>query len=316
MERSHFLLPRARLVGAMLFLIACSDSANRAEEDRTAELAACGDDVGDDASEDDSADDDGTSGDNGAAPSGAKLPPITDYEQPGPFPAMSVGGSGPDGQFTMFRPRDLNASGFKFSPLTWGNGIITTPDIYQVFLTNVASHGFVIIASNSIAVTANELRAGLEWLLEQNDQPGELQGKLDVERAVSMGYSIGGTAAVIVGEHPSVITTVSIHGHTAESGLHGPLLQTTGTDDTIGVPLQQQTFELSRVPTFLATLETATHFEILLDGGREAGSIVAWLRLFVHGDQGAEKFFYGDQCVLCVSPWTNPQRKNWPDSPP
>ncbi len=44
-----------------------------------------------------------------------------------------------------------------------------------------------------------------------------------------MGYSIGGTAAVQIGAHPGVVTTVSIHEHSATSDLHGPLLQTTGT---------------------------------------------------------------------------------------
>jgi hypothetical protein len=105
---------------------------------------------------------------------------------------------------------------------------------------------------------------------------------------------------------------VSIHGHTASSALHGPLLQTTGTEDTVGVPLQQATYDQSRVQTFLATLEGATHFEILdANGGREGAPIIAWLRLWVHGDENARRFFYGDSCVLCTAPWTNPQRKNW-----
>jgi hypothetical protein len=34
--------------------------------------------------------------------------------------------------------------------------------------------------------------------------------------------------------------------------------------------------------------------------------------LWVYGDENAKKFFYGDDCILCKAPWTNPQRKNWP----
>jgi hypothetical protein len=30
------------------------------------------------------------------------------------------------------------------------------------------------------------------------------------------------------------------------------------------------------------------------------------------GTRGAEKSFGGDDCTLCGSPWTMPQRKNWP----
>jgi hypothetical protein len=121
-----------------------------------------------------------------------------------------------------------------------------------------------------------------------------------------------GFAAVRVGAHPSIVTTISIHGHTTTSALHGPLLQTTGTMDNVGVPLQQATFDQSMVQTFLATLDGATHFEILASGGgREGGPIVAWLRFWVYGDQGARGFLYGNDCTLCVAPWTQPQRKNW-----
>jgi hypothetical protein len=252
-------------------------------------------------------------GSGGVGGGGAQmLPAVSDFGRPGPFPARMIEGTGPDGQYTMFRPTDLNQNGFLFSPLTWGNGILTYPAIYEEFLTNVASHGFVVIASDSLAVDDSLMRAGLDWLIAQNSGSGELRGKLDIGRAVSMGYSIGGTAAMLVGAHPGVITTVSIHGHTASAALHGPLLQTTGTEDSVGVPLQQQTYDQSRVQTFLATLQGATHFEILdANGGREGAPIIAWLRLWVYHDQNARRFFYGDSCTLCVAPWTNPQRKNW-----
>jgi hypothetical protein len=40
--------------------------------------------------------------------------------------------------------------------------------------------------------------------------------------------------------------------------------------------------------------------------------MVAWLRYWIYGDQGARKYFFGDDCVLCTDPWTGTQRKNWP----
>jgi hypothetical protein len=35
------------------------------------------------------------------------------------------------------------------------------------------------------------------------------------------------------------------------------------------------------------------------------------LRYWIYNDQGAKHYFYGNDCVMCVAPWTNPQRKNW-----
>jgi hypothetical protein len=35
------------------------------------------------------------------------------------------------------------------------------------------------------------------------------------------------------------------------------------------------------------------------------------IRYWVYADQGAKKYFYGDHCIMCMSPWSNMQRKNW-----
>jgi dienelactone hydrolase len=261
----------------------------------------------------------GGTGQGGTGPGGtAGTGGAGDPTRPGPFATTVVSNSGPNGQYTIFRPEPLGQNGFLHPPLIWGPGILTTVSMYTAFLTRVASHGFVVVAVNSLGAgpgsPANQqpMMDGLNWIVAQNGQAGSYQGKLDVNHAVSMGYSIGGTAAVQVGAHPNVATTISIHGHSATSALHGPLFQTTGTQDTVGLPLQQQTYNASRVQTFLATVEGATHLEILsAGGGRETGPIIAWLRLFIYNDQSVRNYFYGDDCVVCRSPWTNPQRKNW-----
>ena len=43
----------------------------------------------------------------------------------------------------------------------------------------------------------------------------------------------------------------------------------------------------------------------------ERAAMIAWLRVCVYGDDGAKRYFYGDDCVLCKAPWAAPQRKNW-----
>jgi hypothetical protein len=252
-------------------------------------------------------------GPGGTGPGGTGGTTGADYTRNGPYPTTIVANTGPSGQYTIFRPRTLSQNGFKHPPAIWGCGIITTPDLYRDLLSAMASYGIVVVASNSAGVTAADMQRGLEWILQQNNAAGDYQGKLDVNKAISIGYSIGGTAAVITGAHPSVATTISIHGHTTRPNLHGPLLQTTGTQDTVGLPLQQSTYNQSSVQTFLATLDGATHFEILgARGAREGAPILAWIGLFILGDQGAKPYFYGPNCTLCRAPWTNPQRKNWP----
>jgi hypothetical protein len=156
------------------------------------------------------------------------------------------------------------------------------------------------------------MKDGLDWIVAQNAMAGTYQGKLWVDHAISMGFSVGGTSAVELGGHAAVATVVSIHGHTATAALHGPMLQTTGTADTRGVPLQQATYDSSDVQTFLATLTGAPHQYIEMNGGgEERPAILAWMRYWIYGDMGARGFFFGNDCTLCKAPWENPQRKNW-----
>jgi hypothetical protein len=242
------------------------------------------------------------------------LPPTTAYDQPGPFnPTTTTDGMGPGGAFTLIRPASLDQNGFKFVPATWGNGITTTPATYPILLSTVASHGFVIIASDDSNVTVDEMKQGLDWLMMQNDMPGELQGKLDTSRAACLGYSLGGQGSVTCGAtYAKAIVTVAMHPASGfPAGMKGPLLLFSGQQDTVCVPAQfvQPVFDQSQVPTFFAMLNDATHFEPVLNGGRELAPMVAWLRLWVFGDQGAKPFFYGASCTLCQSPWVMPQSK-------
>ena len=265
------------------------------------------------------------------------LPATDDYGAKGPFEdATMLSGVGPNNNYTLFRPdASLGKNGFKHPIATWGNGIATTPDQYKQTLTLIASHGFVIIACNNIMAERACLSAGLDWLIEQNTS-GELQDKLDVSREVTIGYSWGGGAAIDTADRPNVKATVSLHGMPprvpdAFAKMHAPLLLFTSTGDSFVTATMYVTpnYEKSIVPTFYATMDDATagHLYVVDEGAIsciasialgacktasvEHAPAIAWLRLWACGDDNAKKFFYGDDCQTCQSPWTNPQRKNW-----
>jgi dienelactone hydrolase len=163
------------------------------------------------------------------------------------------------------------------------------------------------------------MTAGLDWIIEQNSAAGSVfEGKLDVQRAVAMGYSVGGTGAVEIGGHEAIATVVSIHGHEATGELDTPLLLIGGTEDVMGDDRSwlAPTYDAAEVQTFFGTVVGADHGYIQgtvngVPGGVETPAIVAWLRYWIYDDQGAKSYFYGDDCVMCRSPWAAPQRKNW-----
>ena len=250
-------------------------------------------------------------------PPDQSLPSTSDYAGPGPFsPTKEIDNTGPDGSYTLYQPTNMDAiAGFKFVPMTWGNGIGTDPQTYWWF-NNMVSHGFVMIASNSSTVTTEDMTKGLDWLIQQNDVAGPLQGRLDTSRAVCVGYSLGGQASVGCGAHPKVMTTIAMHpaGGTP-NGLHGPLLLFSGVNDDVCVPstFVQPIYDASPVPTFYGLLSDADHFEPTpLGKNRETAPINAWLRYWVFGDEGGKAYFSGSDCVMCKAPWTMPQSKMLP----
>jgi hypothetical protein len=265
---------------------------------------------------------------------------VVDYAAPGPFgDAKMFTNVGPNGNYTLFRPdATLGKNGFLHPVAAWGNGISTTPDMYQKTLPLIASHGFVIIACNDTQVEEPCLSSGLDWLIQQNSATGPMNGKLDTTNEVVIGYSWGGGASIDTSVRPNVKATVSLHGmpprESPWSKAHAPLLLFTSTGDSFVTASGYVTpnYEASTVQTFYATMDNATvgHLYVVDEWATiclgsilgstfgncgnaelEHAPTIAWLRLWACGDAKAKQFFYGDNCVLCQSPWTQPQRKNW-----
>jgi dienelactone hydrolase len=252
------------------------------------------------------------------------LPPVSDYSAMGPFQVTTQTNTGPDGSYTIIRPRALGENGFLHAPIIFGPG--TGMEVSQMsnLLQRIASHGFVIISRQlnggpGDAQTRQRMTNGLDWLIAQNSVAGSpFQGKLLVDKATAMGYSVGGTGSIEIGGHPAIATVVAIHGHSATGDLKSPVLMLGGTQDVMsdGRSWMAPSYEASRVQTFFGTVQGANHGYIQnvvngVQGGVETPAIIAWIRYWIYNDEGAKHYFYGNDCVMCVAPWTNPQRKNW-----
>jgi hypothetical protein len=251
---------------------------------------------------------------------GSMLPAVTDYAKPGPFKTTTQANVGPSSGYTIFRPDPLGANGFVHSPIIFGPGILTDAGFYGALLTHLASHGFVTISVNSMsggpgdAGNLSAMRSGLDWLLMQNTQAGIYQGKLAVDRAITMGYSIGATASVELSSHKAIMTTVVIHGHNTKGDPHGPVLMITGTNDVID-DMRKTLATLEEAPAVLVALPIG-HLDVLDElamlttisaKARYIAPITAWLRYWVNGDQAAKSFFAGDDCAMCKTPWIKPE---------
>jgi len=257
------------------------------------------------------------------------LPPIDDYSDFGPFEFTSETGTGPDGTYTIVRPKTLGVLGedrFFHAPIIFGPGIGGAPSSMMPLLERIASHGFVIISKTLNGGPGNpennrRMIDGLDWLIAQNTTTGSMfEGKLAVDHAISMGYSVGGTAAVDIGGHDAIITVVSIHGHSAKpiEESSATFLLMGGTKDIMrdGQSWLAPTYEALEAQTFFSLVEGADHGYIGrtlngVPGGVETPAMIAWIRYWAYNDKEAKQYFYGDDCIMSKSPWTNAQRKNW-----
>jgi Chlorophyllase len=144
----------------------------------------------------------------------------------GPYKAVLVGDPNLK-THTLYRPRDLKAFGgnLKLPIVAYGNGACRNAS-YEVrnFLTEVASHGFLVVAIGppipTIAggsyvagpTTSSQLLDAVDWATGENTRRGsELYGKVDTSKVAMMGHSCGGLQAIEVSTDPRVITTVMLN---------------------------------------------------------------------------------------------------------
>jgi hypothetical protein len=262
---------------------------------------------------------DGNGGTAGA-PSGNCAPiPTADPAMTGAYETvteMNVGplaGEGEDGEpvdFTIFRPADLGANGECHPIITWGNGTGSTPNLYGVLLRHLASHGFVVIASNSPNVAQGSpppMVAGVTWIIEQNADPSSpYYGRLDIANVGATGHSQGGFATSTAGNDPSIKTIAPLCGAGNPRSLSGPAFLFCGGEDTVvecdGI---ERTFAaIDDQPAMFANFLAGDHANWLSFGGNNPKpvevAVTAWMRVHLMNDTALRSWFYGPDCKLCT----------------
>lgn len=144
----------------------------------------------------------------------------------GPYKAVLVGDPNLT-THTLYRPRDLKPFGpnLKLPVVAYGNGGCRNAS-HEVrnFLTEIASHGFLVIAigpavSSAIggalvtgSTKSSQLLDAVEWAAAENARAeSEYYGKLDTTKVAVMGQSCGGLQAIEVSTDPRITTTVMLN---------------------------------------------------------------------------------------------------------
>lgn len=247
--------------------------------------------------------------------------PAADPAAAGPFTTVTETNVGPatDGvAFTMFRPKDFSPT-LCHPVVTWGNGTGSTPSLYKVALTHLASHGFVVIASDSMNVGKGSpapMLNGVTWVLAQNDDPASpLYRRIDATHIGATGHSQGGFATSTASGDQRITASAPLCGASTQRNLRGPAwLFCGGADDVVPCSTVQSAFNsITTQPAMFARLIAADHANWVTFRGTKPSvaetAMTAWMRVHLMGDTALRSWFYGASCKLCTdSAWEITQK--------
>jgi dienelactone hydrolase len=239
---------------------------------------------------------------------------------PGPYKAEGGPAFNSPGH-VVYRPADLSPFPSKDTlPLiVWGNGgCAINSTRYGGFLTTIASHGFVVMATAAQEgvprATADHLRAAIAWAETENARnESPLKGKIALDRISVMGQSCGGFMALELGADPRV-DTIGVFNSGAQGDaaavaatvakLRGPVLLIAGHDRDFAQVWSDATFEaIMNLPSFSGARKGAGHTATVdHPGGGEWANVASnWARFQLKGNKDAGKMFVGKDCSLCTN---------------
>jgi dienelactone hydrolase len=205
---------------------------------------------------------------------------------------------------------DLAQGGLCHPVITWGNGTGSNPGLYQVLLNHLASHGFVVIASDSPQVAQGDpppMLAGITWVLEQNGDPTSvLYQRIDTTHIGATGHSQGGFATTTAAGDSRVTSIAPLTGASTQRNLHGPAWFFCGEmDTTVPCDTVQRAFDaVSTQPAMFANHLTSDHVNWVTFRGTTPSVVevatTAWMRVHLMGDTALRSWFYGPSCRLCT----------------
>ncbi|WP_143155956.1 poly(ethylene terephthalate) hydrolase family protein [Cyclobacterium lianum] len=245
---------------------------------------------------------------------------------------------------TIFRPEDLSRFGDreKLPIITWGNGACAnSPWEHVNFLSEVASHGFFVIALGQMPEEGEkgsgksqsaQMLAAIDWAIAGNENKNSpFFGKLDTSKIAVSGMSCGGLQALEVAPDPRVTTLVVCNsGILPNPGagmpgmpniskaqlkkLHTPTLYLLGGEKDIAYNNGMDDFNrLDHVPVFVGNMDVGhggTYAQP--HGGEFARVALAWFNWQLKGDQTSGEMFGGEPAGLSRSDKWTVQKKNIP----
>jgi predicted alpha/beta-hydrolase family hydrolase len=245
---------------------------------------------------------------------------------------------------TVFRPKDLDGFGrkAKLPIIAWGNGACAnSPWEHVNFLSEVASHGFLVVAIGPMPAEGQRGGAGgptkavlltdaINWAIAQNsDRSSQYYRKLEVAKIAVAGMSCGGLQTLEVAPDVRITTAMVCNsGILGDPGrgmggmpqltkehlekLRTPVIYILGGEKDIAYRNGMDDFRrINQVPVFAANLNVGHGGTYSRPhGGDFAKVATAWFQWQLKGDKQAATMFEGEPCGVAKMAGWKAEKKN------
>lgn len=240
----------------------------------------------------------------------------------GPFPSVAVTEQSL-ADFVIYRPKNIDKAVRKAGNLpvmVWANGGCMNSSIHhERLLTEVASHGYVIVAIGALQMTVeervhehtpdDELLLALDWIFERAKASGSnYSGKVDLDKVAVGGMSCGGAQVLRVADDKRIksylifnagMGDMTMAGASGQSlkNLHAPVLYLLGGESDIAYLNAEADYaKIDHVPVAFANHLTAGHGGTFAEpnGGSFARMALDWLDWKFKGEDKAAVFLQNE----------------------
>ncbi|MCR5197938.1 MAG: alpha/beta hydrolase [Prevotella sp.] len=234
---------------------------------------------------------------------------------------------------TVFIPQDLKAFGAKkqLPVLVWGNGACTnSPWEHFKFLNEIASHGYIVLATGYIPMDEEPYRGpmstteqqieSIDWIIAQNaDKQSPYYQKIDTKNICLAGMSCGGLQSLFNCADPRISSLMICNSglfNRQNAGqavggmpmppkeklneIHTPIIYILGGETDIAYGNGMDDFHrISHVPAIAANFPVGHGGTYRQPHGGEFSVVaLAWLDWQLKGDKNAAKMFVGQEPLL------------------
>ena len=237
----------------------------------------------------------------------------------GMFKAIAVKESGmPD--FVIYRPKDLMHAHARCGALPLlmfaNGGCMDTSIGYERMLTEIASHGYIVMAIGEMQDVRNdrkeshtpssELKRGLDWIVQQSVTKGsDYYQNIDTARIGAAGHSCGGAQVLANAADARLKTYLILNAGMGDMemagaskaslpNMHGPALYIVGGPSDVAFENAQKDYErITDTPVALADHPTSGHGGTYEHpyGGDYGRMVIDWLDWQLKGEKAKAAIF-------------------------